>query len=829
MLNECTLIRFMPMKLSLLFFLLMALVACDVQPPQYEGELLRIDGNTLPLDASQPDDTANICDEDLLWFEQNIWQPIIQETCISCHQAAGLAATSSLVLDPASSRNSFSRLVSYSSASEQAERLLNKPSGQDVHGGGEIFSASSTQYQALLDWLARQDQLGACQQATKSLWQGVTLLTSSQTLRKAAVLMAGRLPTAAEEAQLQQEGDDSLKQMIRQFMAGDKFESFVEEGANSQFLTDKWNNQRTPGLDLMYEGGRFPNIESRLAPLQALVDNAADDASRLLAQQAHGEAWLNTNYGLSKAPLKLVSSIVAAEGAYSEILTADYIMVNPYTNDVYQTGLSFADNNDKDSWQRGRITDGYLNGDIPHAGILTDTMWLARYPSTDTNRNRARARWAYYFFLGVDIEGTATRPTDAAALMDTNNPTLNNPACTVCHIVMDPVAGAFQNFGDSGHYRDSWGGNESLPNSYKNSDLFTLGDHWYSDMLRPGFNSTIMATSNNDASLRWLAFEMVADNRFATGAVKFWWPAIYGSELIAVPTATADVNYEQQLAAYNGQQSLIESFADKFRLGTAGTAANGPLNLKDLFIEMILAEPFRAVGLEEGITESLEDANGSAFTTELSSMGVGQLLTPEQLDRKLEALVGKRWQHIWDDNNIQLLRDYYGLFGGIDSDSVKERATQLNTLMSAVAGRMSQELPCRVVIDEFEEDKAQRLLFNLVDMSDTPNSNNAAVRDQINQLINRLWGSQVHTDLAIEQEQAYQLFNAVWQDRVANAPSIWLYHNDETAGPNAGDDDEFCVLDWDNDQALRYDEHHTVRSWMALLTYLLSDFSILYE
>ncbi|MFT4764785.1 MAG: hypothetical protein ACI9OH_001887 [Oleispira sp.] len=808
------------MKLSLLFILLMALIACDIQPPQYEGELSDADNNTLPLEVQPPDDTASICDEDLLWFEQTLWQPVILTTCIDCHHAAGLAAATSLVLDPSSSLNSFSRLATYSSDNQQAQWLLAKPSGQMIHGGGEVFTADSAEYQALADWLARQDELGSCQQVTKNIWQGVNLLTSQQTLRKASLLMAGRLPTNAEKTQLQQEGDDSLKQMIRQFMAGDKFNSFVEEGANSQFLTDKWNNQRTPGLDLMYAGGRFPNIESRLGPLQVAVDNAADDDARLLAQQAFGEAWLNTNYGLAKAPLKLVSSIVAAEGAYSEILTANYIMVNPYTNDVYQTGLSFANNNDKDAWQAGRITAGYLNGDIPHAGILTDTMWLARYPSTDTNRNRARARWAYYFFLGVDIEGTATRPTDAAALMDTNNPTLNNSACTVCHIVMDPVAGAFQNFGDGGHYRDSWGGNESLPGSYKNSDLFTLGDHWYSDMLAPGFNSTTMASSNNDASLRWLASAMAADNRFASGTVKFWWPAMYGSELLLVPTAIDDLNYEQQLAAYNAQQSLIESLAEKFRLGTAGTGVNGTLNLKDLLVEMILAEPFRALSIDEG---------SEVLIPEISTMGVGQLLTPEQLDRKLEALVGKRWQHIWDDDNIQLLRDYYGLFGGIDSDSVKERATQLNTLMSAVAGRMSQELPCRLVIDEFEQDQAQRLLFNAVDISDTPTSNNTAIREQINQLIDRLWGSQLHTDLATEQEQAYQLFNAVWQDRVANAPSIWLYHNDETAGPNAGDDDEFCVLDWDNDQALRYDEHHTIRSWMALITYLLSDFSILYE
>jgi hypothetical protein len=820
MLNKCLSNCFMPMKLSLILLLVVGLSACDVQPPQYDSDVSDREGSSLPIDNG----ADSICADDLQWFEETLWKPVILETCISCHRAGALASTTQLIFDPASSQNSFSRLNNYSNDNERAQWLLDKPAGEMIHGGGQIFTAGSKQHQAFVDWLARQAQFGSCQGENKNLWQGINLLSSPQTLRKAAILMAGRLPSTAEKSQLQQEGDAALKSIIRELMVGDKFQSFVEEGANSQFLTDKWNNQRTPGLELMYEGGRFPNVESRLAPLQAIVDSAVDENARMLAQEAFGEAWLNTNYGLAKAPLKLVSSVVAAERSYSEILTANYVMVNPYTNDVYQTGLSFSDNNDKDSWQPGRITDGYLNGDIPHAGILTDIMWLARYPSTDTNRNRARARWAYYFFLGVDIEGTATRPTDSASLMDTNNPTLNNPACTVCHILMDPVAGAFQNFGDSGHYRDSWGGNEALPDSYKNSDLFTLGDHWYDDMLRPGFNNTNMSSSNNDASLRWLAFEMVADPRFATGAVKFWWPAIYGSELLVVPTASDDVDYEKKLATYNTQQSLIENFADKFRLGTAGTAVNGQLNLKDLFIEMILAEPFRAISFDEGSGESSD-----TLTIELSSMGVGQLLTPEQLDRKLEALVGKRWQHIWDENNIQLLRDYYGLFGGIDSDSVKDRATQLNTLMSAVAGRMSQELPCRVVIDEFEQDKTQRLLFNLVDVSDTPNSNNSAVRNQINQLIARLWGSQVHTDIVIEQEQAYQLFNAVWQDRVANAPSIWLYHNDESDGPNAGDDDEFCVLDWNNEQALRYDEHHTIRSWMALLTYLLSDFSILYE
>ena len=113
------------------------------------------------------------------------------------------------------------------------------------------------------------------------------------------------------------------------------------------------------------------------------------------------------------------------------------------------------------------IDPGDLATDHPHAGILNTTVFLNRYPSTATNRNRARARWTYYHFLGLDIEKSAARTTDPVALADTSNPTMHNPACTVCHTVMDPVAGAFQNYGDAGWYRDGWGGMDSLDEFYK--------------------------------------------------------------------------------------------------------------------------------------------------------------------------------------------------------------------------------------------------------------------------------------------------------------------------------------------------------------------------
>ena len=113
------------------------------------------------------------------------------------------------------------------------------------------------------------------------------------------------------------------------------------------------------------------------------------------------------------------------------------------------------------------VDPGPLHTDYPHAGILNTTVFLQRYPSTATNRNRARSRWTYYHFLGLDIEKSAPRTTDPEALADTNNPTLFNPACTVCHQVLDPVAGAFQNYGDEGFYRDQWEGLDSLDGHYK--------------------------------------------------------------------------------------------------------------------------------------------------------------------------------------------------------------------------------------------------------------------------------------------------------------------------------------------------------------------------
>ena len=152
------------------------------------------------------------------------------------------------------------------------------------------------------------------------------------------------------------------------------------------------------------------------------------------------------------APLELIAHVAENDLPYTEILTANYIMANPWSAAAYGASKDFdhpeALANEFEptrymSYYRdgdgrideydpvvgaGRVFDpGPLSTDYPHAGILNTPAFLRRYPTTATNRNRARSRWTYYHFLGVDIEKSASRTTDPLALADTNNPTLRNP------------------------------------------------------------------------------------------------------------------------------------------------------------------------------------------------------------------------------------------------------------------------------------------------------------------------------------------------------------------------------------------------------------------
>ena len=644
------------------------------------------------------------------YFDEHI-SPIVQDQCVTCHVEGGVSGNTRVVFSAGSTaahreRNQETVADFLSLVDDGAELLLNKVQGVS-HGGGVQLPAGSANFEHMSTWLGLLgEELAAGTVTPETLFESVRMTSLEATLRRAALLFAGRNPTPVE-VEAVATGEVGIRRAIRDLMQGDAFHDFLVRSANDRLLTDK-------------HVGRViePNDEYFVRLAQLMYEGRKRHGNAF-----YGSRWYRAvQYGVARAPLELIAHVAEQDRPYTEILTANYIMANPFAAEIYGARRTEFDDNDDPLEFRpseiyayyGRhkskvtrfsqefglrvIANGSLRMDIPHAGILNTNAFLHRYPSTATNRNRARARWTYYHFLGLDVEKSAPRTTDPVALADTDNPTMHNAACTVCHAVLDPVAGAFQNYGDEGYYRQNYGGMDSLDEFYKDppdgsESLYVEGDTWYRDMRVPGFDGHFVPDA--DLSLRWLADEITSDPRFAESAVTFWWPAVMGAEVTTAPEDANDVGFEGRLLAANAQATEVSRLAERFRDGINGKR---PYILKNLLTDLVLSRWFRVGGvLDDNPTrrEALRDA------------GVERLLTPEELSRKTAAITGVEWGRIRPDPAKQftfrqghLGRDYRLLYGGIDSAGVTERAGDMTPLMASVAQRHAVELSRMVVLKE---------------------------------------------------------------------------------------------------------------------------------
>ena len=416
-------------------------------------------------------------------FQTLITGPIVQTKCINCHVEGGASANTRLVFvddtDPDHEAINLQVFQDFLAEVEDgAGYILNKIQGALGHGGGIQVAAGTEDYVNMERFLTLLgEDVGPVGITPDTLFDGVKMESSRSTLRRAAIVFAGRIPTEEEYESIETSGLASLRAAIRNLMGGAEFHEFLIRGANDRLLTDR--------DELVLDNdGYFVDFDNKHFELATTAAETGDHYEQRLWGQ-------RVQYGVRRAPLELIAYVVENDLPYTDILTADYIMANPWSAEAYGASTEFADPTNANEFRPSSIMSYYRQCDgleheqvsgvglrvvdpgpcgtvWPHAGILNTKVFLQRYPTTPTNRNRARSRWTYYHFLGVDVEKSAPRTTDPVALADTNNPTMHNPACTVCHSVLDPVAGIFQNYGDEGYYRDQWGGLDALDEFYKN-------------------------------------------------------------------------------------------------------------------------------------------------------------------------------------------------------------------------------------------------------------------------------------------------------------------------------------------------------------------------
>ena len=725
------------------------------------------------------------------FFEEYVWAKVGERTCLKCHHAAGDGSDSEFLLQETLQNKSALRLNCESfrkMALDQEDgrsRLLVKVSGGLDHGGGEVLKRDSTSYKILEHYVRRLTGKATPKPSDESnydeprFFEGVTMTTPQRLLRRVTLSLAGRLPTEMETAIARAEGLAGIGRLLDQVLQEDAFYARLKEGFNDIFLTVGYDG--TGESVLSYNHFQPTRLWYQKFDLSHIPEKDRRKAGYKLAAD-YREA-------LRCEPMELIEHIVRNDHPFTELVTADYIMVSPYSSRGYgvfeQLKDQFKSVDDPFEYvpvklkalksRTGKVQDSE-SGFYPHAGVLSMFHYLRRYPTTETNRNRLRARMYYQHFLGVDVMALAPRVTDAAAVTEQFEiPTMQAADCVVCHKSVDPVAGLFQAFNMDGH-------------------LGPRKEGWYTDMFGPGFEGAQLPEEENWRSLQWLGQRTASDPRFAIAMVEHVYYILFGRKVLQAPEDIDDEMFAEKRRAYREQRQLIQEIAVKF--------AKANFNLKLIFKALVASDFYRVDGLQTALEHPHRQA-------ELDDVGIVRLLTPEQLERKIEAIFGQRWGRL--DNRESRFKI---LYGGIDSKSVTERMTDPSGAMGAIQRIMANDVSCKNVALDFTKPASERRLFPNLEPDVLPGTpaTDEKIRKAIVNLHRILLGNERSIDDA-EIERTYQLFASILKDAQA------------TKGIDKRGS-YFCERV--NDKRLD-DSNYTLRAWRAVVTYLLRQHDFLYE
>jgi hypothetical protein len=735
------------------------------------------------------------------FFLNEVWMKVGALSCLKCHKPGGDAEDSKFVLqDPSRekepgdalrhNRTAFERMAALQEKDES--RLLLKATGGLDHEGKQVLKPDSTGYRILAEFVR---QINAPQgvrpaaktttaQDTRSFFDGITMLDDRKLLRRVTLSLAGRLPTDQELASVENEGQKAWAPILDAVMKEEAFYDRLAEAFNDIFLTRGYDDVAENVLS--YEHFEKTRHWAEKYDLSKIEDKAAQQKARYKLSDDYREAML-------REPMELIKYIVRNERPFTEIVTADYVMVSPFTARGYgvfdELRDQFHDPENPFEYlpvrlkalkdRSGKVQES-STGFYPHAGLLTTFHYLRRYPTTETNRNRLRARMYFQHFLGIDVLELAPRVSDAAAITAKFAvPTMEASECVICHKTIDPVAGLFQDY-------------YSLPEG-----LFgPRKDGWFKDMFGPGLEGEDLPPEQRWRSLQWLGERTAKDPRFATTMVEHVYYILTGRKVLLPPTSIDDPLYDARRRAYQAQRNEIERIATEF--------ARDGFNLKGVFKQWIASSFYRA---------DSRSVAGAPVTqqrqAELADLGIARMLSPEQLERKVTAVFGKPWGRLKDQQTALL-------YGGIDSKEVTERAADPSGAMGALQRIMANDVACKNAASDFALEPDKRRLFPKIEPDVLPGSSpegDHRIRAAIVHLHQLVLGRYDATEDDPEVERTFRLFEGILADA----------HERKGIEPL-----ESYSCRAVGEQRLP-DPNYAVRAWRGVVTYLLRQETFLYE
>jgi hypothetical protein len=264
-------------------------------------------------------------------FADEIWVKVGAKSCIKCHKDGGDAEETRFILeDPALSTGEEWKAKNWEMFQKVGKLrkdgkplVLLKVTEEVEHEGGEIFQRGSAGYSLLRNLVNGEFELEAQTFQKTDFFAGVEMVDDLRLLRRLTLSLAGRLPTASEMEQVQKGGLDSV---LNEVMEEDAFYERLVEGFNDIFLLHGVDG--SPERILGYRN--FGN--TRMWYQKVTFEEIKDPKERQQAKYALADRYRES---ILHEPYALIEYIVRNNRPITEVVTADYLMVSPYTAKGY--------------------------------------------------------------------------------------------------------------------------------------------------------------------------------------------------------------------------------------------------------------------------------------------------------------------------------------------------------------------------------------------------------------------------------------------------------------------------------------------------------------
>ena len=178
-------------------------------------------------------------------------------------------------------------------------------------------------YEALQDYVVLLGEGGVAAGEANTFWQGTEAEPRAITLRRAALLFGGVVPSD-EALESATESEAGLRQAIADTLEGGGFKDFILRGANDRLLIE--------GLlhGINFDISTFDRYPELTEFLLTLPEDKPPEF-----EEYHDKPFLSRwdadwsfRWAITREPLELIAHVIMNDLSYTEILTADHTMVN---------------------------------------------------------------------------------------------------------------------------------------------------------------------------------------------------------------------------------------------------------------------------------------------------------------------------------------------------------------------------------------------------------------------------------------------------------------------------------------------------------------------